>query len=105
MAAAKQLQEHLTEATLLSEYQCHACVFDQNLATRFPPLRRENFTIQLKPDAADHLNCKVYPLNKKETGVLQQKIEEGLDKGQLEEGPTKFESLVFFIEKKEGKDL
>jgi hypothetical protein len=104
-AAAEQLWEHLTEATLPPEYQQHVCVFDQNLAAHFPPLRKENFAIQLKPDAANHLNCKVYPLNKKETGVLQQKIEEGLDKGQLEEGPTEFESPIFFIEKKEGKDL
>jgi hypothetical protein len=70
MAAAEQLQEHLTEATLPPKYQQHVHVFDQNLTACFPPSWKENFAIQLKLDATDHLNCKVYPLNKKETGVL-----------------------------------
>ena len=48
---------------------------------------------------------KIYPLNKRETEILQWKIKEGLDKGQLKEGPTEFESPIFFIAKKEGKDL
>ena len=37
--------------------------------------------------------------------VSQQKIKEGLDKGQLEEGPAEFESPVFFIAKKQEEDL
>jgi hypothetical protein len=105
MAAAERTHDHLTEVTLPPGYRHHERVFDQNLAARFPPSRKENFSIQLKPDAPDHLYCKIYPLNKRETGVLQQKITEGLDKGQLEEGPTEFESPVFFIAKKEGEDL
>jgi len=104
-AAAEKSCDHLTEAILPPEYQCHERVFDQNLAARSPPSRAEDFSIQLKPDAPDHLYCKVYPLNNRETGVLQCKIGEGLDKGQLEEGPAEFESPVFFIAKKEGEDL
>jgi hypothetical protein len=37
--------------------------------------------------------------------ILQQKIKEGLNKGQLKEGLMEFESPVFFIAKKEGEDL
>jgi hypothetical protein len=104
-AAAEKSHDHLTEATLPPEYQRHKRIFDQNLAAHFPPLQEDNFSIQLKPDAPDHLYCKVYPLNRQETRVLQQKITEELDNGQLEEGPAEFESPVFLIEKKEGEDL
>jgi hypothetical protein len=61
--------------------------------------------ITLKSDAPDHLDCKVYPLNKKKTIVAQKKIQEGLEKGQLEEGPSPYQSPVCFIVKKEGEDL
>ena len=105
MAAAEKPRDHLTETTLPPEYKWHERVFDQNLAARFPPPRKENFSIQLKPDAPDHLYCKIYLLNKQETEVLRRKIKDGLDKGQLEEGPAEFESPVFFVVKKEGDDL
>jgi hypothetical protein len=103
--AAHKTCDHLTQAMLPVEYQNYSCVFDQDLMAHFPPSRAENFTITLKPDAPDHLDCKVYPLNKKETIVAQRKIQEGLEKGQLEEGPSLYQSPVFFIVKKEGEDL
>jgi hypothetical protein len=37
--------------------------------------------------------------------VLQIKIAEGLKKGQIKEGPSLFQSPVFFIVKEEGEDL
>jgi hypothetical protein len=70
-AAAEKSRDHLTEVTLPPEYQRHKRVFDQNLAACSPPSQAEDFSIQLKPDAPDHLYCKVYPLNNQETGVLQ----------------------------------
>jgi hypothetical protein len=103
-AAVHKTHNHLTEAMLLTEYQKYAQVFDQKLMACFLPNRLENFTITLKPDAPDHLDCKVYPLNKKETIVTQAKIKEGLEKGQLKEGPLLYQSPVFFIAKKEGED-
>jgi hypothetical protein len=102
-AAIEKSQDHLTETTLLSEYQHHEHIFDQNLAAHSPPLQKENFSIQLKPDAPDHLYCKVYPLNNRETGVLQCKITEGLDKRQLEEGPTKSNPQSFLSQRRRGK--
>jgi hypothetical protein len=97
--------DHLTKDTLPVEYQNHAHIFNQMLAVHFLPNQAENFTITLKPDALDHLDCKIYPLNKRETEVTWSKIKEGLKKGQLKEGPSPYQSPIFFIAKKEGEDL
>jgi hypothetical protein len=102
---AHKTHDHLTKAMLPAEYQNHSHIFNQNLTACFPPSRAKNFTITLKLDAPDHLDCKVYPLNKKEMIVAQKKIQEGLEKGQLEEGPSPYQLPVFFITKKEGEDL
>jgi hypothetical protein len=98
--AVHKIHDHLTQDTLPAEYQNHACIFNQNLTAHFPPNRAKNFTIMLKLNAPDHLDCKVYPLNKRETEVACSKIQEG-----LKEGPSPFQSLVFFIAKKEGDNL
>ena len=47
------------------EYQCHAKVFSEEEAQRFPPSRPWDHAIVLKPDAPDTINCKVYPLDPK----------------------------------------
>ena len=47
------------------EYQCHAKVFSEEEAQRFPPSQPWDHAIVLKPDAPDTINCKVYPLDRK----------------------------------------
>ena len=58
------------------EYQCHWKVFDPTVAERFPPQREEDLKIELLPGAPTAINCKVYPLNTKETGILQEFLQE-----------------------------
>ena len=51
------------------------------------------------------LDCRVYPLTKAETEVLRQNIEEDLKKGYIRHGTSSFVSPIFFIPKKDGKEL
>ena len=66
-----------------TEYQRHWKVFDSAAAERFPPQREEDLKIELLPGAPTAINCKVYPLNTKETGILQEFLQEEERKGYI----------------------
>ena len=61
--------------------------------------------ITFKEGAPPQLDCKVYPLTKVETEVLHQNIKEDLHKGYIHYGASSFVSPIFFIPKKDGKEL
>ena len=61
--------------------------------------------IIFKEGAPSQLDCKVYPLTRKETEVLRQSIKEDLQKGYICHGTSSFVSPIFFIPKKDGKEL
>ena len=61
--------------------------------------------ITFKEGAPSQLDCKVYPLTKAETKVLHQNIKEDLEKGYIHHGTSSFVSPIFFIPKKDGKEL
>jgi hypothetical protein len=69
-AAANQQKEKLQEADIPTVYQKHWRVFSEEGAKRLPPHRKEDMTIELKENAPTQLDCKVYPLTKRETEVL-----------------------------------
>ena len=52
------------------EYRHHWKVFDPTMAECFPPQREEDLKIELLLGAPTAINCKVYPLNTKETDIL-----------------------------------
>ena len=64
------------EKELPKEYQKHWRVFSEKLAQRFPPKCREDMAIELLPGAPTSINCKIYPLNSKETKILKEFLEE-----------------------------
>ena len=61
--------------------------------------------ITLKEGSPTQLDCKMYPLTKAETDVLRQNIEEDLKKGYIRHGTSSFVSPIFFIPKKDGREL
>ena len=61
--------------------------------------------ITLKKGAPSQLDCKVYPLTEAETEVLRQNIKEDLEKGYIRHGTSSFVSPIFFIPKKDRKEL
>ena len=93
------------EEGIPAEYKRHWKVFDEKLAQRFPPKREEDLRIELLPEAPTSIDCKVYPLSRKETDVLRTFIEEEKNKGYIAEGSSEYTAPVFFVGKKDSDEL
>ena len=65
----------------------------------------EDITIILKKGALEQLDSKTYTLTRTEIEVLWQTLAEELAKGYIKHGTLLYISLVFFIDKKDSKDL
>ena len=102
---AKEGKTTLTDSDIPAPYLDHKAVFSEEEARRLPPSRDEDMQIIFKEGAPSQLDCKVYPLTRKETEVLRQSIKEDLQKGYICHGTSSFVSPIFFIPKKDGKEL
>ena len=90
---------------LPKEYQKHWKVFSESRAQRFPPERGESMAIKLLPNAPTSINCKVYPLNKKETDTLRKFLTEEEEKGYIKQGSLPYTAPIFFVGKKDSEEL
>jgi hypothetical protein len=106
---AQQLAEQAADKTtrtwdqiVLPQYHAHAKVFSEDAAQRFPESRPWDHTIDLKPDAPNSLDCKVYPLSPTEDITLQKFIDENLPKGYICQSKSQYAFPFFFIKKKNG---
>ena len=61
--------------------------------------------IEFKPGALAVINCKVYPLNKKETDILREFLNKEERKGYIKAGSSQYTSPVFFVGKKDSQEL
>ena len=106
---AQQLVEQATDKTIctwdqivLTHYHEHAMVFSEEAAHRFPESHEWDHAIDLKPDAPNMMDCKVYPLSPTEDVALQQFIAENLEKGYIHQSKSPYTFPFFFIKKKNG---
>jgi RNase H-like domain found in reverse transcriptase/Reverse transcriptase (RNA-dependent DNA polymerase) len=90
------------DAEVPKEYRCHAVVFSEEAAHRFPPSRPEDHAIQLKLDAPNMIKCKTYPLTKPEMEAAKKFLNENQAMGYIEPTNSPYSSLFFFIKKKDG---
>src|SRR5882757_2411431 len=104
-AKANEKIQRFLETDVPFEYRRHKKVFSEKEAERLPPLREENMTIPLIPDAPSQLDCSIYPMTAKELDVLDKTIRTDLRKGYIRSGNSSFVSPVFFIPKKDGEEL
>ena len=105
----QQLAEQATDKTVRtwdqivpSHYHEHAKVFSEEAAHRFPESREWDHAIDLKPDAPNTMDCKVYPLSPTEDIALQKFIAENLEKGYICQSKSPYAFPFFFIKKKNG---
>jgi hypothetical protein len=85
------------------EYQRHAFVFDEKAATRFPPAwGKHDMKIELKPNAPETINCKVYPLTQEGKETMKKFLKEHTEKGYIEKTDSPWSSPWFLISKKDG---
>ena len=89
--------------TIPNEYKRHAKVFSEEESHRFPPPRPWDHEIALKPEAPDHIDCKVYPLNQTEDKALEEFLDEQLAKGYIRPSKSQYAAPFFFVKKKDGK--
>jgi hypothetical protein len=85
------------------EYKKFAKVFSEEESKRFPPSRPCNHAIELKAGAPDAIDCKIYPMTQEEDQVLDEFIDEQLEKGYIRPSKSQYASSFFFIKKKDGK--
>ena len=84
-------------------YQPFASVFSEEESQRFPPSCPWDHAIKLKPEAPDHLCCKVYPMTREEDQALNNFINKQLLKGYISPSKSPYVLSFFFIKKKDGK--
>jgi hypothetical protein len=96
-------QSTAKEVTLPPEYQRFASVFSEEESHRFPPSRVWDHAIDLKNDAPEAINCKVYPMTRTEEEALDIFLDEQLAKGYIRPSISPYASSFFFIKKKDGK--
>ena len=104
-AEANKAKERMKEAEIPPKYQEHHRVFSEEGAKRLPPTRVEDMEITLKDDAPEQLDCKVYPLSRKELEVLQVSLNEDLAKRYIKHRTSSYVSPIFFIPKKDKGEL
>jgi len=80
---ARQVEQYTTKVDVPEKYQPHARVFSEEAAQRFPPKRPWDHAIELKPEAPDVIDCKIYPLTQTEDQALVAFLEEQLKKGYI----------------------
>ena len=102
MDLAIQAQQNQKTTTIPKEYQQFASMFSEEESHQFPPLCPWDHAIELKPNALDHLRCKVYPMMREDEG-LNKFINEQLLKGYMSPSKSPYASSFFFIKKKDGK--
>jgi hypothetical protein len=100
---AIQAGEQQTDTELPKEYQDFARLFSDEAADRFPPSREWDHTIDLKPEAPDALDCKVYPMTRDEDTALEKFLDEMVAKGYIRPSKSPYASPFFFVKKKDGK--
>ena len=101
---AAKTQVQLTKQMVPEEYKWHTKVFSKKESLHFPQKREEDMTISLKADAPDVINCKVYPLTRKEWGLLEKFLAKKLELERIKEGSSPYTSPVYFINKKDSEE-
>ena len=106
---AQQLAEQAADKTVCTwdqivppHYHGHAKVFSEEATHRFPESCEWDHAIDLKPDAPNTMDCKVYPLSPTEDIALQKFIAENLEKGYIRQSKSPYAFPFFFIKKKNG---
>ena len=94
---AQQLAEQATDKTVRTwdqivptHYHEHAKVFSEEAAHQFPVSCEWDHAIDLKPDAPNTMDCKVYPLSPTEDIALQKFIAENLEKGYIHQSKSPY---------------
>ena len=75
-ADANQKKSKLSKADIPQRYNRYWRVFSEVEAEKLPSTWEKDMHITFKENAPQQLDCKVYPLSRRETGVLRQALDD-----------------------------
>jgi Reverse transcriptase (RNA-dependent DNA polymerase) len=99
--AQKSVTRETTE--LPPQYRQHWHVFSEKLAQRFPPARKDDHAIKLRPGALDTIPSRTYKWTPEEDKVGREWLKENEDLGYIKKGDSPWATPCFFVKKKDGK--
>src|SRR5712675_2364926 len=91
-----------TEETVPAVFKRHWKVFSETEARQLPPHREYDHRIELRPDAPNVINSKVYPLSQNEQKVLDEYLTDNLEKVYIVASSSCYGSPTFTVKKKDG---
>jgi hypothetical protein len=91
-----------TEDTIPAVFRRHWKIFSEEESRQLPLQRKWDHKIELKPDAPDVINSKVYLLSKDEQKALDDYITDNLDKGYIMASSSPYGSPTFMVKKKDS---
>ena len=104
--AHKFAEEHgKKEVVLPEEFKWHALLFSDEEAKVFPPSRPWDHKIELKEDAPDSFNCKIYPMSIKEQAAENKFLDENLEKGYIAPLDSPYGFSTFMVPKKDTDEM
>ena len=100
---AIQAREGKKKVEIPPQYAKFKRLFSEEASHRFPPKHAWDHAIELKSDAPDVIDCKVYPMTQTEDKALEDFIKEQHAKGYIRPSKSPYASPFFFIKKRDGK--
>ena len=98
-------QNSKMEITLPEEFKRHAALFSDEEAKQFPPSRPWDHKIELKEDAPDKFNCKIYPMSLKEQAAEDKFLDENPEKGYITPLDSSYGLSTFMVPKKDSDKM
>jgi hypothetical protein len=105
LEATKGQKDKTFEELILERYQNFQDIFEPTAFDELPARKPWDHAINLKPNAPDHLDCKLYPMPPEERRKLDKFLEENLQTGRIRPSKSPFASPFFFVAKKDANDL
>ena len=92
------------EVKLPDRFKCHAMLFSDEEAKKFPPSRPHDHKIELMEDAPAQFNMRMYPLSAKEQEAEDKFLDENLEKGYIVPSDSPYGFATFQVPKKDSDE-
>ena len=93
------------EVTLPEQFKCHAALFSDKEAKKFPPSRPYNHKIKLTEDAPAQFNMRMYPMSAKEQATKDKFLDENIKKGYIVPSDSPYGFATFQVPKKDSDEM
>ena len=93
------------EVTLPEQFKCHAALFSDEEAKKFPPSRPHDHKIELTEDAPTQFNMRMYPMSAKEQATKDKFLDENIEKGYIVPSDLPYGFATFQVSKKDSDEM